>query len=152
MTITESVLNQQKKTPLARVKVFRQWKDLLFLSGHGCEDNFTSKPLATGKLGAGITVSEGRKLAKACALILLDALQDALGSLDDVQNILYAFALIQCTEDFSAHNEVMDGFSDTMVAVLGDRGMHTRMVAGTCALPYGIPIEIEIVVQVRERA
>lgn len=149
MMIAQQIQAVQNARRLPRVKVCRKWENLLFFSGHGCEDNFTGDPLAVGKVGKEITLEQAKELARECALILIDALQDELGSLDRFGGIVNAFALINCTDDFTQLDEVMDGFSETMISIFGERGIHTRMVAGTSALPFNIPVEIEMIVEVK---
>lgn len=131
------------------VVVLRQVDDLLYLSGHGPEDEITGKPFYTGRLGESVTLEQGRDAARICGIILLGALQDYLGTLDKVDYIVKAFALISSAPDFYNQEEVMDGFSDLMVEVFGDRGIHARSAMGTSNLPTGnIPVEIEIIVKV----
>ena len=149
MDIRKQIIANQNPIRTGKIKVCRQWEDLLFFSGHGCEDNFTGEPLAEGKLGADISFEQGCEMAKACALILIDAIQDELGDLDRVESIVHAFALINCTDDFTQHDEVMDRFSEVMASVFGERGIHSRMVGGAASLPYHIPVEVELIVQVK---
>ncbi|MQY75656.1 MAG: RidA family protein [Bacteroidetes bacterium] len=131
------------------VVVLRQVDDLLYLSGHGPEDEITGKPFYTGRLGESVTLEQGRDAARICGIILLGALQDYLGTLDKVDYIVKAFALVSSAPDFYNQEEVMDGFSDLMVEVFGDRGIHARSAMGTSNLPAGnIPVEIEIIVKV----
>jgi enamine deaminase RidA (YjgF/YER057c/UK114 family) len=131
------------------VVVLRQVDDLLYLSGHGPEDEITGKPFYTGRLGESVTLEQGRDAARICGIILLGALQDYLGTLDKVDYIVKAFAIISSAPDFYNQEEVMDGFSDLMVEVFGDRGIHARSAMGTSNLPTGnIPVEIEIIVKV----
>lgn len=131
------------------VVVLRQVDDLLYLSGHGPEDEITGKPFYTGRLGESVTLEQGRDAARICGIILLGALQDYLGTLDKVDYIVKAFALVSSAPDFYNQEEVMDGFSDLMVEVFGDRGIHARSAMGTSNLPTGnIPVEIEIIVKV----
>lgn len=131
------------------VVVLRQHKDLIFLSGHGPENQITGKPLYQGRVGKELNKEEGYLAARACGEILLGALQDYLGSLDAVKGIVKAFGLVSSAKDFYGQEEVFDGFSDLMVEVLAERGYHARTVAGTPNLPNGnIPVEIELIVQI----
>lgn len=131
------------------VVVLRQYRDLIFLSGHGPEDQITGKPLYCGKIGKELSTQDGYFAARECGIILLGALRDYLGSLDTVKGTVKAFGLVSCTNDFYDQELVFNGFSDLMVEVLAERGYHTRTVAGTSNLPNGnIPIEIELVVQI----
>ena len=123
---------------------------LLFVGGHGPEDEWTGDPLFTGHLGADLTAEEGYKAARQCGENILSVLQEQLGSLDRIDCIVKAFGLISCDPSFTEHERVMDGFSDLMVEVLGDRGIHARSAMGTSNLPDNIPVEIEAVVCVKD--
>lgn len=132
------------------VVVIRQWEDLLFISGHGPEHEITGEPFYTGHLGTELGVEDGQKAARICGEILLSALDEYLGNLDRIDYIVKAFALVSSASDFYEQEAVMDGFSDLMVKVLGDRGLHARSVMGTSNLPVNIPVEIELIVKVKQ--
>jgi enamine deaminase RidA (YjgF/YER057c/UK114 family) len=128
----------------------RRVENLLFVSGHGPEDQITGKPIYQGRVGSDLTPEEGYRAAGECAVILLGALRDNLGDLNRVERIVKAFALVNCAEGFSDVDKVMDGFSDTVADVLEERGVHARTVVGTHNMPNGnIPVEIELIVAVR---
>ncbi len=128
----------------------RQVGDLLYLSGHGPEDQITGKPFYTGRLGENVSLEQGYDAARICGVILLREIEDYLGSLDRIDYIVKAFALISSAPDFYDQEKVMDGFSDLMVDILGDRGIHARTAAGTSNLPAGnIPVEVEIIVKIK---
>lgn len=129
--------------------VLRQCGDLLFIGGHGPEDEVTGEPFYTGRLGAGLTVGDGYKAARICGEILLSAMQEYLGDLDKVDYLVKAFGLVSSTPDFYEQPAVMDGFSDMMVQVFGDRGLHARSAMGTSNLPGNIPVEIELIVKIK---
>lgn len=132
------------------IVLLRQAEDILYVSGHGPEDQITGEALYRGRIGEELTLEEGYAAARECAIILLGALKDALGSLDRVERIVKAFGLVNCGEGFTDVDKVFDGFSDTMADVLEERGYHARTVMGTRNLPNGnIPVEIEIIVAVR---
>lgn len=133
------------------IVLMRQVGSLLYVSGHGPEDQASGKPIFQGRIGEELTIEEGYKAARECAIIILGALKDTLGSLDRVGQIVKAFGLVNCGKDFSDVNQVFDGFSDTIVEVLEERGYHARTVMGTRNLPNGnIPVEIEVIVSIRE--
>lgn len=132
------------------IVVLRQCGDLLFLSGHGPEDAVTGEPYYTGRLGGAVTTEEGYQAARMCATILLSALDEYLGNLDRVDYLVKAFGLVSSEPDFYEQEQVMDGFSDLMVQVLGDRGVHARSAMGTSNLPAGnISVEIELIVKIK---
>lgn len=130
--------------------VLRRWKNTLFIGGHGPEDEVTGDPFYVGHLGSALSVEDGYKAAQICGEILLSAMDEYLGSLDRIDYILKAFALVSSEPNFYDQEKVMDGFSDLMVKVLGDRGLHARSVMGTSNLPGNIPIEIELIVKIKE--
>ena len=129
--------------------VLRRCGDLLFIGGHGPEDEVTGEPFYTGRLGAEMTTEEGYKAARICWEILLSAMQEYLGDLDKVDYLVKAFGLVSSEPDFYDQSAVMDGFSDLMVPVLGDRGLHARSAMGTSNLPGNIPVEIELIVKIK---
>ena len=129
--------------------VLRRCGDLLFIGGHGPEDEVTGEPFYTGRLGAEMTTEEGYKAARICGEILLSAMQEYLGDLDKVDYLVKAFGLVSSEPDFYDQPAVMDGFSNLMVQVLGDRGLHARSAMGTSNLPGNIPVEIELIVKIK---
>lgn len=133
------------------IVLLRQVDDLIFMSGHGPEDQVTGVPLYKGRIGAELTPQEGYQAAKECAIIILGALKDTLGSLDRVKGFVKVLGLVNCAEGFHDLDGVMDGFSDTIADTLEERGYHARTVMGTRNLPNGnIPVEIEVIVSVGE--
>ena len=144
----------QEIEPVYRKKrgivLLRQADDMIYISGHGPEDQITGKALFQGRVGEDLTLEEGYAAARECAIIILGALKDTLGSLDRVERIVKAFGLVNCGEGFTEVDKVFDGFSDTIADVLEERGYHARTVMGTRNLPNGnIPVEIEVIAALR---
>ncbi len=122
--------------------------NLMFLAGKG-----PSKPdgaYVTGKVGSDLTVEEGYEAARLVGLSQLAVLKAELGSLDRVQRIVKVHGMVNAASDFTNHPEVMNGFSDLMVEVFGEKGKHARAAVGMGSLPRGIAVEIEVVVEVSE--
>lgn len=119
--------------------------DLLFLSGQGA-DGFV------GRVGADMGVADGRAAARACALNLLAQARDALGSLDRVGRVVKLLGFVACTEEMTEAPAVLDGASDLLADVLGDRGVHARSAVGVQALPLGFAVEVEMVLEVAAEA
>jgi enamine deaminase RidA (YjgF/YER057c/UK114 family) len=120
--------------------------NLLFLAGKG-----PSKPeggYITGKLGSDLTVEQGYEAARLAGIAQLAVLKAGLGNLNKVKRIVKVTGMVNCTPDFANQPEVINGFSDLMVAVFGDRGMHARAAVGMVSLPRNIAVEIEMVVEV----
>lgn len=131
--------------------MLRQTGNLIFVSGHGPEDQVTRKPLFTGRIGENgdIPFDEGYRAARQCAIIHLAALRDHLGDLDKIKRTVRVFGLVNCAEGFNDVEGVMDGFSDTLADVLQERAFHARTVMGTHNLPNGnIPVEVEMIVEI----
>lgn len=129
------------------VAAVRQYEDLLFLSGVGPSRD--GVPAYEGKLGAELTLDEGYQAARLCGINMLAAVRDYIGDLDRVKGIVKVFGLVAGSPDFYQQPAVMHGFSDLMVEILGDRGLHARSAMGTCCLPGNIPVEVEAIFQIR---
>jgi enamine deaminase RidA (YjgF/YER057c/UK114 family) len=115
--------------------------DLLFLSGQGADG-------WTGRVGADLTVAQGREAARDCMLNLLAQTRDALGSLDRIAQVVKLLGFVVCTEEFTDAPQVIDGASDLLADILGERGHHARSAIGAQALPLGFAVEIEMVVRI----
>ena len=142
-SINRIIENGQEKEPVYKKKrgivLLRQTDDLIFVSGHGPEDQITGKALFSGRVGEDLTLEEGYVAARECAIIILGK----------VKRIVKAFGLVNCGEGFTDVEKIFDGFSDTIADVLEERGYHTRTVMGTRNLPnHNIPVEIEVIVEV----
>ncbi len=123
--------------------------DLLFVSGHGPEDN-DGKLLYRGRVGAEVSLEDGYRAARATGIQLLRSIKDAIGDLERVERIVKALGLVNSAPDFHEQPAVMHGFSDLMVEVFGERGRHARSAMGTSNLPMNQPVEIELIVQLRK--
>ncbi len=122
--------------------------NLLYLSGKGPPEADGRMP--RGKLGAGMSIEEGYRHARQVGLVLIAALRDALGGdLERVEDIVKVLGMVNAAPDFEDHPKVINGCSDLLVEVFGERGRHARSAVGMSSLPGGIPVEIEIIVAVR---
>lgn len=116
--------------------------DLLFTSGHG-------PGAARGKVGRDLDVAAGKAAARDTGLQILSTVRDELGSLDRVVRVVRIFGMVNATEDFTDHPQVINGCSDLLVEVFGEQtGKGARCAVGMVSLPAGIPVEIEILFQV----
>lgn len=127
----------------------RQAGNLLFVSGHGPEDN-DGNLLYRGQVGGEVSVEEGYQAARATGFQLLRSLNDHLGSLDRIEAIVKALGFINSAPGFFEQPAVMHGFSDLMTEVFGQIGVHARSAIGTSSLPMNQPVEIELIVSVRD--
>lgn len=122
--------------------------NLLFLAGKG-----PSKPdgsYATGKVGADLTPEEGYQAARLVAIAQLAVLKTELGELSKVKRIVKVLGMVNSTPEFTGHPAVINGFSDLMVEVFGEKGKHARSAVGMVALPSNIAVEIELIVEVED--
>ena len=101
-----------------------------------------------GKVGRDFTEAQAADAARQCTLQLLAALRAEIGDLGRVKRIVRVGGFVNCTEDFTAQSKVVNGASDLLVAVLGERGKHARAAVGVYALPAGAPVEIELIAEV----
>lgn len=119
---------------------------LIFLSGQiprGADGK-----VITGKVGRDATEKDANAAARQTALALLAALKLEIGDLSKVKRIVRVGGFVNATDDFKAHPQVINGCSDLLVAVFGDRGRHARAALGMGSLPLGAVVEIEMVVEV----
>ena len=108
------------------------------------------KPMATGRLGEEIDTEKGAELARRCALQGLAALRAALGSLDKVARIVKVGVFVASADSFTEQPKVANGASDLLGEVFGDAGKHARAAVGVPVLPLGVPVEVEMIVEVAE--
>lgn len=120
--------------------------NLVFVSGQLPLDN--GKPAVLGKLGAEVSVEDGVRGARLCALGLLAQLRAAVGDLDRVKRVVRLTAFVASTPDFTDQPKVVNGASDLMVEVLGDAGRHARVAVGAPSLPLNVAVEIEGVFEI----
>ena len=132
--------------PVASYVPVKRGGGVAFVSGQVPMEE--GSPIATGRLGAGISLEEGVDLARRCALQALAALRDELGSLDAVKGILRVGVFVASTPDFTDQPKVGNGASDLLVEVFGEAGRHARAAVGCPSLPLGVPVEIELTVEI----
>jgi len=122
--------------------------NLIFLAGKG-----PTKPDGsniTGKVGKDLTIEQGYEAARLTAINHLAVLKAELGSLNKVKRIVKVLGMVNCTEDFKDQPKVINGYSDLMVEIFGDKGKHARSAVGMYALPSNIAVEVEVIVEVED--
>lgn len=119
---------------------------LVFLSGHG--PHWNGELRYRGKLGRDMDVATGQKAAELVMLNLLATLKREIGSLDRVKRIVKLLGMVNSAPDFGEQPKVIDGASNLLTALFGERGRHARSAVGMGALPFGIPVEIEMIVEI----
>ena len=122
--------------------------NLIFLAGKG--PNKPDGTYITGKLGAELTVAEGYEAARVTGINQLAVLKAELGNLNKVKRLVKVLGMVNATPDFTDQPEVINGYSDLMVEVFGQRGKHARAAVGMGSLPRGIAVEVEMIVEVFE--
>ncbi len=120
--------------------------NLVFVSGHGPFRD--GKWEFIGKLGRDMEVETAQEAARLIALNLLASLKAEIGSLDRVVRIVRLFGMVNSAPDFGQQPAVIDGASSLLVELFGERGRHSRSAIGMGALPFGISVEIEMVVEI----
>lgn len=121
--------------------------NLIWLSGAGPAPGPDGKRYA-GKVGRDLSVEEGYEAARQCALSLLAALKAEIGELDKVKRVVKLLSMVNATEDFTQHPQIAHGCSHLLVRLWGEMGKHARSAVGMASLPGGIPVEIEMIVEV----
>lgn len=105
--------------------------------------------VATGKVGAEVSLEEGNELAKICALNALAAIKSLVGDLDKVERVVKVVGFVSSNEDFYGQPAVINGASDVLKEAFGDAGVHARSAVGVAVLPRNAPVEVELIVEVR---
>lgn len=128
--------------PVANYVPFVRSGNMLIVSGQLCFDG-DGKLAVTGKLGGGVSIDDGQKAARACAINLLAQVKAAVGDLDNVVRVVRLGGFINSVPDFLEGPKVMNGASDLMVAAFGDKGRHARTTVGVAVLPADAAVEVE---------
>jgi enamine deaminase RidA (YjgF/YER057c/UK114 family) len=129
-------------SPVANYVSFVRSGNLLIVSGQLCFGS-DGKLVATGQLGGTVSVEDGQKAARACAVNLLAQVKAATGDLDKVARVLRLGGFINSAPGFTDGPKVMNGASDLMVEAFGEKGRHARTTVGVSALPANAAIEVE---------
>ncbi len=132
--------------PLANYVPTVRTGNLLFISGQVSIDG--AGKLSTGKLGAGLDIDAGRAAAKLCAINLLAQTKAAIGDLEKIVRVVKLVGFVNSAPDFVDHPKVINGCSDFLVDVLGDKGRHARSAVGIAALPFDAAVEVEAIIEV----
>jgi enamine deaminase RidA (YjgF/YER057c/UK114 family) len=136
--------------PVAEYVPAKRVGDLVYVSGQGpIRDD---KPVYVGRVGAEVSLEEAYKAAQLCALNCLAAVKSVVGSLDVVEEIVQVRGFVNSAPDFYAQPKVVNGASELLVKIFGERGRHVRVAIGTSNLPDNIPIEIEMVLRIKRDA
>ena len=153
-TIEERIANLGYNLPTASAPVANyvstvgvETAGLVFTSGHVPRNPDAS--FITGRLGKDMSTEAGYEAAKNVAISILSSLKTEIGDLDQVERVVKVLCMINSTPEFTDHPSVANGASDLMVEIFGDKGRHARSAVGMASLPANVPVEIEMVIQVR---
>lgn len=134
--------------PTANFVLAVQTGNLVFLSGHGpMQEN---GEYMSGKVGDELDLAQAADAARLTGISLLTSLKAQIGSLNRVKRIVKVLGMVNAVPDFTQQPQVMNGFSDFMVEVFGEKGKHARSAVGMGSLPFNIPVEIEMIVELYE--
>jgi len=138
----QGIVLPRPTAPMANYVPFVRTGNLLFVSGQTCFDG-EGKLIAKGKVGAGVTIEQGMAAARGCGINLLAHVKVALGDLDKVVRVVRLGGFINSAPDFVDGPKVLNGASDLMVAVFGEKGRHSRTTVGVASLPADAAVEVD---------
>ena len=133
-------------SPMANYVTARRTGNLLFFSGAGPFEE--GRPVVFGKVGNELSQEEGYQAARLTGLNLIAQLKKELGDLDRIKQFVKVQAFVASSPDFMAQPAVMNGVSDLFVEVFGEKGKHARTAVAVPQLPFNIPIEVEMIVEI----
>lgn len=120
--------------------------NLIYLAGHG--PTKADGTNITGKVGTDLTTEQGYEAARQTGISILSTLKGELGDFNKVKRVVKVLGMVNCKDNFTEQPKVINGFSDLMVAVFGEKGKHARSAVGMNSLPNNMAVEIEIIVEV----
>jgi len=133
--------------PMAKYKTAVLAGNMLYVSGHGPIKS--DGKMILGRVGADLTLEQGKEAARAVGLAILSTVRNTLGSLDKVKRLIKTLGMVNATAEFKDHPAVINGFSDLMAEVFGDdAGVGARSAVGMGSLPSNIAVEIECIFEV----
>jgi enamine deaminase RidA (YjgF/YER057c/UK114 family) len=122
--------------------------NMLYVSGHGPLRN--DGTLMTGRVGSDLTEDQGQAAARQVGLTILSTVKTQLGTLNKVERVVKVLGMVNATPDFQKHPYVINGFSQLMVDVFGEKGRGARSAVGMGSLPNNIPVEVEVIFQLKD--
>jgi len=133
--------------PIGNFRNYIRTGSLIFISGQGPRE--ADGTLHKGKVGADVSSAEAYEHARLTGLNLLSVLADAVGDLGQVSQVVKLLGLVNATDSFTSHPDVINGCSDLLTAVFGEIGQHARSAIGVASLPNNITVEIEAIFELR---
>ncbi len=141
------VVLKEPAGPVANYIPFVRTGNLLMVSGQICLDS-EGKLVAKGQLGGGVSIEDGQKAARACAVNMLAQVKAAVGDLDKVARVVRLCGYVNSVAGYTDGPKVMNGASDLMVAAFGEKGKHSRTTVGVAALPQNAAMEVDGIFEV----
>jgi len=135
-------------TPIASYVSWRRAGQLLYLSGQGPRDD--AGKISIGRLGRDCSVERGYADARRVGLQLLGTIRAAIGSLDHVEAVIKLLGMVNAEPDFGDQPKVINGCSEVLIEVLGERGKHARSAVGMGSLPNGMTVEVEAIILITD--
>ena len=133
--------------PIANYVPWVRTGNLVYISGQGAMKD--GKLEYTGRVGDTLSIEDAIASARLTAINIIAHLRDACGGdLDRVKRVVKLLGLVNCTPAFGEHPKVINGASDLMVEVFGDKGRHARSAVGAPSLPFGLSVEVEAIVEI----
>jgi len=142
------IVLRNQGTPVANYVHTVRSGNLLFLAGKGPKQ--ANGENITGKLGGNLEVAQGYAAAREAGINQLSVLKMELGNLNRVKRIVKVHGMVNAVPDFKDHSKVINGYSDLMVAVFGEKGKHARAAVGMGSLPGNMAVEVEMIVEVSD--
>lgn len=121
--------------------------EFVFVAGQTPKEG--TKLVYKGKVGRDLTLEEGADAARICAIRAISAIKGAIGSLDRVERIVQLTGYVNCGEEFEKHSLVVNGASDLLEKVFGQKGRHSRVSVGVNSLPGGAAVELQLTAKIK---
>ena len=135
-------------TPMANYVPFKVADNTVYVSGQG--PVVDGKIMYSGKVGKEISEEDGIKAAELCCINIVSALKTSLnGDWDRLDTFLKLGAFVNCDENFTDQPKIINGASDLLVSIFGDRGRHARFAVGSNSLPFNISVEIDAIIKIK---
>ena len=135
-------------TPMANYVPFKVADNTVYVSGQG--PVVDGKIVYSGKVGKQISEEEGIKAAELCCINIVSALKTSLnGDWDRLDTFLKLGAFVNCDENFTDQPKIINGASDLLVSIFGDKGKHARFAVGSNSLPFNISVEIDAIIKIK---
>ncbi len=137
-----------RSAPLGSYIPITKTDNLIFISGQIPIDLESNELKHKGKVGIDISIEEAQKAGIVCCLNAFFHIKNFINHLENVKKIVKVTGYVNCKEDFTEHPKVIDGASDFLIKIFGEKGRHTRVAIGVNSLPLGAPVELDFTIQI----